>query len=366
MNSITIRHIPSLDGIRAVAAGIVFLSHAFNVPFIPSSLGVTVFFFLSGYLITTLLRVEYAKSGTIDLKAFYIRRACRIFPPMYFALLSILLITLMTSGADAIHGEALLAQMAHLTNYFIVLAGSDQQLLPHTAVLWSLAVEEHFYLAFPLLFLVLSRRMPLHAIRSVLFAMCMVALLWRFILVYGFDVPDMHIFFATDARFDSLLYGCIMGVWCNPVLDFAAADGAGSTPTGAEKTLLAAALLLLAATLLYREPGFHKTLRYSLEGIALFPLFWLAVRYPGYPLFRCLNWAPVRWFGGISYSFYLAHPFWIAIAHRVTSGVAGAILAFGLTTLFSALLYRYLEQPFISLGRGLRNGRWPVALKEPT
>jgi peptidoglycan/LPS O-acetylase OafA/YrhL len=366
MNSITVRHIPSLDGIRAAAAGIVFLSHAFNAPFIPSSLGVTVFFFLSGYLITTLLRVEYAKSGTIDLKAFYIRRACRIFPPMYFALLSILLITLMTGGTDAIHGDALLAQMAHLTNYFIVLAGSDQQLLPHTAVLWSLAVEEHFYLGFPLLFLVLSRRMPLHAIGSVLFAMCLAALLWRFILVYGLGVPDMHIFFATDARFDSLLYGCIMGVWCNPVLDLGAPDGGGSTLTGAEKALLAAALLLLAATLLYREPGFHKTLRYTLEGIALFPLFWLAVRHPGHPLFRCLNWAPVRWFGGISYSFYLAHPFWIAIAHRVTSGVAGAILAFGLTTLFSALLYRYLEQPFISLGRGLRTGRWPVVLKEPT
>jgi peptidoglycan/LPS O-acetylase OafA/YrhL len=366
MDASEIRHIPSLDGIRTVAASTVFLSHAFNAPFIPSSLGVTVFFFLSGYLITTLLRKEYAASGTIDLKYFYIRRACRIFPPMYFVLLFILLITLLTHSAGAIHSGALAAQLTHLTNYYIVLSGSDQQLLPHTSVLWSLAVEEHFYLAFPVFFLALSRRLSFHAIASVLFAVCMAVLLWRIALVYAVGVSDPYMFFATDVRFDSVLYGCIMGVWCNPVLDVDTTDSRPATLAGANKALLVAALLLLVATMLYRDPGFHKTLRYSLQGIALFPLFWLAVRYPDWPLFRCLNWAPVRWFGGISYSFYLAHPFWLGIVHQVASGVAAAILAFALTTLFSALLYRHLERPFIMLGRWLRNHRWPLAMKEPT
>ncbi len=78
--------IPSLDGIRALAATIVFASHAGNQDVIPGLFGVTVFFFLSGYLITTLLRTEFEKHGRISLRNFYLRRAFRIFPPMYIVL----------------------------------------------------------------------------------------------------------------------------------------------------------------------------------------------------------------------------------------------------------------------------------------
>ena len=79
-------HIPSLDGLRAVAICIVFLSHAGLSKIIPGGLGVTIFFFLSGYLITTLLRLEHIKTGKIDLKKFYIRRMLRIWPNFYLVL----------------------------------------------------------------------------------------------------------------------------------------------------------------------------------------------------------------------------------------------------------------------------------------
>src|ERR1700676_4428869 len=79
-------HIPSLDGIRAIAALLVFIAHAGLEDRVPGGFGVTIFFFLSGYLITTLLRTEYATCGRINLKNFYIRRAYRIWPPMYIAL----------------------------------------------------------------------------------------------------------------------------------------------------------------------------------------------------------------------------------------------------------------------------------------
>src|SRR5690242_16753148 len=78
--------IPSLDGFRAAAVTLVFLSHAWTVKWLPGNFGVTVFFFLSGYLITTLLRREFEKSGRISFRAFYLRRALRILPPFYLVL----------------------------------------------------------------------------------------------------------------------------------------------------------------------------------------------------------------------------------------------------------------------------------------
>jgi peptidoglycan/LPS O-acetylase OafA/YrhL len=233
-------------------------------------------------------------------------------------------------------------------------------------VLWSLAVEEHFYLVFPPLLILLLRRMQRRAIASTLFALCISVLVWRVILVHGEYVSSSHIFYSTDTRFDSLLFGCVMGLWRNPVLDVKVPAGACSSPTGGEQAILAAALLLLAFSLFYADPGFHKTLRYTVQGIALFPIFWLAMRYPSWLTFRWLNWSPVRWFGGISYSFYLAHPFWLGVAHQMASGLTGAVLGFVMTTLFSTLLYWHLERPFMQMGRALQNDAWRWRFKEPT
>src|ERR1700739_2193320 len=76
-------NIPALDGLRACAILLVFVSHGGLDNLVPGGFGVTVFFFLSGYLITSLLRLEALNSGTISLRAFYTRRVFRIFPPMY-------------------------------------------------------------------------------------------------------------------------------------------------------------------------------------------------------------------------------------------------------------------------------------------
>src|SRR5258708_20144236 len=73
-------HIPSLDGLRAISFFIVFVSHA-GIDAVPGGFGVTVFFFLSGYLITTLMRLEAGKTGNVSLRSFYLRRAFRILPP---------------------------------------------------------------------------------------------------------------------------------------------------------------------------------------------------------------------------------------------------------------------------------------------
>jgi len=88
----TSRHIPSLNGIRAGSFLIVFGSHALGGSLIPGGLGVTVFFFLSGYLITTLMRAEYEKNATVSLRHFWLRRALRILPPLYLVVLGSVLL----------------------------------------------------------------------------------------------------------------------------------------------------------------------------------------------------------------------------------------------------------------------------------
>lgn len=100
-------HIPSLDGIRGLAALTVFVSHALWRDFVPGGFGVTVFFFLSGYLITTLLRMEHERHGRISFSRFYLRRVYRILPPMYIVLVGTLL------QAHARHGPDLLHLLSH-------------------------------------------------------------------------------------------------------------------------------------------------------------------------------------------------------------------------------------------------------------
>src|SRR5687767_2974535 len=115
-------HIPSLDGLRALSFLIVFWAHA-GLPFvlkIPGGFGVTVFFFLSGFLITTLIRIESQSTGTVSIRNFYLRRALRILPPFYIVLALSVLLTQAGVLEGALDGKALFAQAAHFANYWFI------------------------------------------------------------------------------------------------------------------------------------------------------------------------------------------------------------------------------------------------------
>ncbi|MBA5637142.1 acyltransferase [Duganella sp. LX20W] len=346
-------YLPSLDGIRACAAVLVFISHAGWGDAIPGGFGVTVFFFLSGYLITTLLRMEYERGHTIDFRNFYLRRVYRIFPPMYFVLLVVLLACALGLTAQRGDVAGLLAEMTQVTNYYI-LQVPHPQLVPFTGTYWSLAVEEHFYILFPALYLFCARRWRNDRIAAVFLALCVAELAWRCLLIYGWHVSDDWTYLASDARMDSLLYGCTMGVWRNPALDGVRRDRA----RWQDGAVLAAALALLAFCFLYRDAQFRATWRYTLQGVALFPLFWYAVRYPHWPMFRPLNTAPVKLLGVLSYAFYLSHLMWIGAAETLVRGkFAVAALAFVLTVAFAYAMHRLIERPFAVLRRKLHQPR---------
>ncbi len=334
-------YIPSLDGLRAVSIAIVFISHA-GYTAIPGGFGVTVFFFLSGYLITTLLRREFDANGTVSFRNFYWRRVWRIFPPMYAALAFAVVVSLtgLTIGTPTV--PAVASQALHLTNY-----ASLTQLnvgMPFGShVFWSLAVEEHFYLIFPVCALFLLRRYGPQAQALALLGACALVLLWRMVLVGLLDANETRIFVSTDTRIDAILFGCAMGLYLNPM--------SGDSPRWSGRKALAvagAAGAFILVTMVIRHEFYRDTLRYSLQSMALAPIFYAAIQQPDFGPFRLLNLAWVRFVGVLSYSLYLVHLVVIMALRNVQPGLGtpAVIVVAGAVSLAIAYAFHIgLEKP---------------------
>ena len=155
-----LRHIPSLDGLRAISFLVVFVAHCGLDRYVPGGFGVTIFFFLSGFLITTLMRGEFQHTGAVNFRHFWLRRAFRILPPFYIVLFAAIAVALIFDPPGTLSVAAVTAQLAHVTNYWLIYRGYAGQ-PAGTGVYWSLAVEEHFYLLFPWVFVAMQRlRLP--------------------------------------------------------------------------------------------------------------------------------------------------------------------------------------------------------------
>ena len=365
-------YIPSLDGIRTVAFFIVFLSHL-GIKGIPGGFGVTVFFFLSGYLITTLLRREYERSNKVDFKKFYMRRVLRIWPPFYIVLVLAIGASYLAgfySDAPATetvthaeihkvedHGDetpppatadepyrAILSQVLHYSNYFN-LQFTDRSMAPGTTVFWSLAVEEHFYLMFPLLYILL-RRLGVGASKqaTVFLGICLTVLLWRCLLVFKMGAGYSRIFYATDTRLDSILFGCALAVSGNPALK----QDHQISESRLKRLYLPLGFVLLLCSFFIRAEGFRNTLRYSIQGIALYPFFIAAIRFPDWLIFKPLNWGWMRFVGVLSYSLYLIHFSVIKLLHLKMPGLGmlgTAVLSLAISLVLSYAVYRLAEVP---------------------
>ena len=296
--------IPSLNGIRALSVLIVMVSHAGYESIIPGGLGVTVFFFLSGYLITTLLLDEHARTGSINIRNFYIRRFFRLFPPLLITLAiayGLLALGLIPGGITL---GGVLAQIFYLANYFSIYFDIGTTIPGGTVILWSLAVEEHFYIFYPLILLgLLSSGVPRRWIGYGLALLCVLVLIWRIHLVAQPEFLSARTNFATDTRIDSIIFGVLLALWSNPINQ----PKERSPMTASQWGIVAAAIGLLIFTLLYRDASFRETYRYSLQGIALYPLFYYAVRFHDNFLFRILNFSVISKIGIWSYSIYLIH-----------------------------------------------------------
>jgi len=238
-----------------------------------------------------------------------------------------------------------LSQALHFSNYWGALRGFDGT-VPGTAVYWSLAVEEHFYALFPALYLALVRaKLPPRRQGVVFFGICALVFIWRCVLVFHFQASSARTFMTTDARLDSLLFGCALAVFGNPAVEPNPED----RPSGKWLALVGAAVGVLFVSFVVRNDSFRETIRYTLQGVALYPLFYCAVRFPEWGLFRVLNTRPLSFLGKLSYGLYLVHATILHVLEKQLDQVLGpyerALLGFTISLGVAWLLWITIEKP---------------------
>jgi peptidoglycan/LPS O-acetylase OafA/YrhL len=334
---------PVLDGWRAVAISLVVWHHAAKSVYASESLywstsqsqlgafGVDIFFGLSGLLITQLLLQEYQRKGSIDLRSFYIRRVFRILPPVFALLLVVSWLGLLQSPLE------LASCLGFFRNYLRDSLGGS-----YTEHLWSLAVEEHFYLLWPALLVWLTRKdmsaRPV-AYLSIFFG------LWRIVVeqtgVTSNLFPDVSRHFRTDLRADALLWGCFVA--------FLIATPESRERVRRQLNAPVVALAALGAVLCV----LHFSMLATLWLAMLIPVVLAGTMlHPEWIVCRVLDLAPIRFLGRLSYSLYLWQQVFLVSGWQTKIGflqhwpwnLPAALAA-------AALSYFLMEKPCMEFGR---------------
>lgn len=344
--------IPSLDGIRCLAVLAVFVGHSqfgVGLPYWPGFVGVTVFFFLSGYLITTLLRREHETTGQISLGRFYLRRALRILPPAWLAIAAAVIVGALGWVASDTTVWGVLAETLNYTNYYIVFHGREG-LPPDTTQFWSLAVEEHYYLVIPVALLILWKlRASRKAIGWTMFAIAMLVPLWRIYLgMNGASFDRLYV--STDTRFDAMLLGTALALLANPALGDA-------LPRWVSKHLgLIASVGLVVFVACAATPvlAFRLSIADTIECLALVPIFWFITTRPRGAVGRFLNSRVVVRLGVLSFSIYLFHRLALSLgANLFGDSILADVIGLVLTLAVAEAVYLLVEKPCGRLRRRL-------------
>jgi peptidoglycan/LPS O-acetylase OafA/YrhL len=334
------------------------VSHTGYGTIVPGGLGVTIFFFLSGYLITTLLMEESERTGQINIGKFYLRRAFRLFPPLVVTLVVAYSLVMLGLLAGGISWAGVIAQLLYFANYYGLFFDPGNTTAAGTGILWSLAVEEHFYMIYPavmagLLALGLSRQ----RIVVVLAMTCLAVLAWRMYLAGFPSFQPERTYYSSDTRVDSIVFGCLLALAANPRDEKPGASNPFLQPMSA--VLLAAAAIVMMITIVWRDGYFRETFRYSLQGLALMPVFYFAIKYAAHFPFMLLNHPWVKKIGVYSYAIYLIHYVVVNAIEKNVPWLATVkpllvLVTFVVATLYAAVLDTYVDGYFRRLRKKFR------------
>ena len=359
-------YIPALDGIRAAAVLGVMAYHS-GLSFLPGGFfGVDAFFVLSGFLITTLLLGEWSGSKTVALRAFWARRARRLLPALLVLLVAVVLYARFVAAPGTypqLRWDSLSA-LFYSANWWFIAAGHSYfvQTGPVSPLLhtWSLAIEEQFYIVWPVLVLLvmrLRRTEPVRALR-VLLGVCVagaVASAVEMAVLFQPGQDPTRVYFGTDTHAQCLLVGCALatvlalrrlhrpaGVLSAPsrrILTVAGVAGVGGSAWAWSQLQYGQSFVF--------DGGF------LLVSVCVAAVITSAVLCPSGVVARVLSWSPLRFIGRISYGMYLWHfPIDVALT-SARVGVQGVAL-FGVR---SALTVAIAAASFYALERPVRHGR---------
>jgi peptidoglycan/LPS O-acetylase OafA/YrhL len=305
---------------------------------------VDLFFVLSGFLITTLLLEERARTGSVSLLAFYRRRALRLLPALVVLVAVYLAVSLVVSSTSRetawAHLGGALAGMVYVSNV-VQASGSD---LPNGVVhLWSLSAEEQFYLVWPavlLLSLIVLRRRLLAVAALLVVGIVAVQAIQLSLLVDS--ASDVRLAYGPDTRAGSILIGCLLGV----ALFGRTRPTPGPTTIGIALASFVGILFVLSG-----RPAFAGPM--LIFGFACAVLV-LAALDPRTPIARVLSVTPAVFLGKISYSLYLWHMpilVWLGAHNGRLELVDGAAIALSLGAAVAS--YHLVEQPFLRRKQGV-------------
>lgn len=369
-------YFPAIDGLRAVAAFLVFLEHYYlyrrSAYLHWGWVGVDIFFVLSGFLITGIL--YDTREARHRVRNFYVRRMLRIFPLYYGVFLVVLLLTPIFRWSWSSYWllwPVYLGNFGHLLSPSTPLSsvGNLEHLysrFPHVVLsfghFWSLCVEEQFYLIWPfVVFWIRDRKRLLYLCAAIFATMPFLRLGASFLLPQRWIAVDA-LYFGTQFRLDALLLGGMLALVLR---------GPGAKAMlGSARLLLSLSLLLLAGTwvtaavLLHQgfgvgpETPWIRTFGFSLIDLIAAGILLLTLQ-PGNLLYHLFSQRPLRHMGRISYGFYIFHDLPHALYERVAAALVGShavyvpavtpVIAFFCTLLVAAGSFRYFESVFLNL-----------------
>lgn len=348
------RYITGLDGIRAIAVIMVLAYHLKLALFKSGFLGVTVFFVLSGYLITGILISEVEEEGTIDLKNFWLRRIRRLVPAVMSMAVVIIFVSAVVNRVIFTKGcKDFLASVLGFNNWWQIFnkvsyfeaAGVPS---PFTHC-WSLAIETQFYLIYPLILLGIYKlaksRGEGRAKRGLLFAgvTLLLALISVILMIVLFDPQQdaSRVYYGTDTRAFSLLFGALLAI----LWDYRMVPRRLSASVNMVLGSVSFAVLLVMTIAINGSSNFWYR-GGQFVGTILTVLVIYAVSGRKTLLSRLLSHPVLKWIGDRSYSIYLWHyPIILLISKGIKASWWITLIELVLSVVLAELSYRFIETP---------------------